>query len=176
MQLAAITALHGLGYMHRDIKPHNLCTAMTPIIDGRLAVSVKLIDFGTVRKWRTSDGSHSVDRGYCPVVVGTTRYNSKRAHGHKDKSRACDLWGLLYVALEMLAPNRLPWRALVDDAELRLAKQDADHAVGCLPANISSTYSARDWRARPRRSPTCTTTWPRSASPTCRPTPPSWPK
>jgi hypothetical protein len=78
----------------------------------------------------TRTGVHVTERTYCPVAVGTTRYNSVRAHKHRDKSRACDVWGVLYVALEMLAGTaRLPWHSTTSNTMLAQMKQDADHRV-----------------------------------------------
>lgn len=143
IQMTAVQALHELSFIHRDIKAHNLVTAMTPLINKQFAVSIKLIDFGTARRWRdhsgtcvrshivhTRTGVHVTERTYCPVAVGTTRYNSVRAHQYRDKSRACDVWGVLYVALEMLAgTTRLPWHSTAGNTMLAQMKQDADHRV-----------------------------------------------
>ncbi|GMT31355.1 hypothetical protein PFISCL1PPCAC_22652, partial [Pristionchus fissidentatus] len=107
--LQAIQDLHNVGYLHRDIKAGNFAIS----IDRR----VVLIDFGFAREYLVYDEKRKTcvlrgQRSYAHFV-GTTRYCSKKVHERKEQARRDDLWGWLYMVVEMIT-GTLPWNDLSD--------------------------------------------------------------
>jgi serine/threonine-protein kinase len=91
----ALTAVHGLGILHRDIKPDNFMVAR----DGRL----KLMDFGIARgdQGRLTTSS---------AFLGTPAYAAPEVLNGARATPASDQWALVLTAFEMLT-GTLPFAA-----------------------------------------------------------------
>ena len=83
----ALAALHGRGWLHRDVKPSNIgfCGDGTP----------KLLDFG-LTMWRPKAG------GVAESLAGTPQYLSPELLEGEPASERDDLWALALVLVEMI--------------------------------------------------------------------------
>ena len=103
--LDALESLHGEGYVHRDVKPGNVCLG-----NGKLGMKkLYLIDFGLARKFTDDDGKVLAERDEA-TFRGTTTYASPHAHAQKEQSARDDLYSVLYVVAEA-HEGVLPWKA-----------------------------------------------------------------
>ncbi|CAI2348187.1 unnamed protein product [Caenorhabditis sp. 36 PRJEB53466] len=115
--IAALRDVHSLGYIHRDVKPANMCFGITQ----NTRHVLKLVDYGLVRRYKNADGTRRKPR--CrPGFRGTLRYVSIRVHDRKDQVPADDFVSLAYSGAELLLVN-LPWKLLHPD-DFRQAKLD----------------------------------------------------
>ena len=103
--LKGVKQVHDHGYLHRDIKPGNF--VMGGSKDSR---SVYIIDYGLSRRYIRPDGSLRPKRGETRWV-GSRRYMSPNTHLRKDQGRRDDMWGFLYVVIELYT-GTLPWAHL----------------------------------------------------------------
>jgi serine/threonine-protein kinase len=114
--LAGLSALHGEGIAHRDVKPGNIHLTAR----GRGAPwDVKLLDFSLARRFRPGDVPDRLDLAAAPgsqgPLVGTPEYMApEQVLGHRADARA-DLYALAIV-LHRALTGRLPF-----DAEGRAA-------------------------------------------------------
>ncbi len=107
--LHALTELHRLGIVHRDVKPGNILIAATG--------EVKLADFGLARHWEGTETRVTEAEG----LVGTVEYLSpEQALGDLLDARS-DLYSFGVVLFEMLA-GKVPLRG--------------DSAIGTIVAHI----------------------------------------
>jgi serine/threonine protein kinase len=90
--LDAIEELHGVGYIHKDVKPDNF-----RIQDNRVVI----IDFGLIMEYKR-DGKHFPRERY--GFEGTPFYGSIRALQGYTLSRRDDLESLGYSFLYLLDP------------------------------------------------------------------------
>jgi len=103
--LDALESMHGEGFVHRDIKPGNVCVG-----NGKEGMKrLYLIDFGLARKFTDDDGNILPEREDA-TFRGTTTYASVYAHAHKEQSARDDLYSALYIIAEA-HEGVLPWKA-----------------------------------------------------------------
>lgn len=113
-----LAAVHRLGIVHRDVKPHNLVVTS----DERGAAHVKLLDFGVASPGGGTsggeDGEEREERGDDPlrltranVVMGTPVYMSpEQIRAPREADARSDVFSMGVVLYELLA-RRMPWRA-----------------------------------------------------------------
>ncbi|KAI1713904.1 protein kinase domain-containing protein [Ditylenchus destructor] len=114
----ALKAVHEAGFLHRDVKPTNICIGFGP----EECRKIFLIDFGMVRRFRQPDGKLRRPRSYVGFR-GTTRFASISVHKRKDQSPSDDMWSLLYSLIE-LGEGSLPWRRIGEHADVLQQKEN----------------------------------------------------
>ncbi|KAL4493420.1 hypothetical protein ABPG72_007428 [Tetrahymena utriculariae] len=95
--------LHKCYYIHRDIKPDNVCIGL-----GKNSKTLYLIDFAFSKRFIQKDGSH-IPFQEGKLFTGTARYASINAQKYFEQSRRDDLISLGY-SLVYLMRGRLPWQ------------------------------------------------------------------
>jgi serine/threonine-protein kinase len=99
--MEAIAEAHGIGIVHRDIKPRNLF--LTRRRDGRRIV--KVLDFGLAKVLRTNDPKLTATS----TVMGSPQYMSpEQMKGAGDVGLATDVWSLGVCLYELIA-GRVPF-------------------------------------------------------------------
>jgi serine/threonine-protein kinase len=113
----ALSEAHGLGLVHRDIKPGNLMVA----VHGGIFDFVKVLDFGLVRVTHGDDAFAS-SRG----LLGTPRYMAPEAFASAQSGPRADLYALGCVAYFLLS-GREPFAGKTDasTAALHLTQKPA---------------------------------------------------
>uniref|UniRef100_F1LAH5 non-specific serine/threonine protein kinase n=1 Tax=Ascaris suum TaxID=6253 RepID=F1LAH5_ASCSU len=114
--IAALRDIHQLGYIHRDIKPQNMCFGLSQASKHRLII----VDYGLARRFRHSNGRLRPLREQCGFR-GTTTYASLRSHDGKDLGPSDDLISLFYSAIEMVK-GELPWKNLRRTEDVKFCK------------------------------------------------------
>lgn len=115
--IAALRDIHQVGYIHRDIKPHNMCFGLSRVSKHRLII----VDYGLARRFRYPNGQLRPLRRGCGFR-GTTLYASVRAHEGKDLGPSDDLVSLFYSAIEMIL-SCVPWKRARKSEEVKIAKE-----------------------------------------------------
>lgn len=105
--ISSIEALHAAGFLHRDIKPDNLATALDPHIP-----TIYLLDFGVSSKYQISGFHWKYAEGVS--FAGNYIFCSSNVLKGVKPSRRDDLESLAYV-LVYLRCGRLPWMKLNSD-------------------------------------------------------------
>lgn len=99
--ITRIEYVHRKGYLHRDLKPHQVLVGRNPKI-------VYLTDFGLARKFEVNN-YHISFQNSCPRV-GNATFSSLNNHSGVRQSRRDDLESLVYMALYFLK-GHLPWQS-----------------------------------------------------------------
>jgi len=110
--------MHKLGYIHRDVKPHNFVTGR------KNKTKIYVIDFGLARKYLSPDGEHRPPRNL-PGFKGTARYASLNSHKLAELSRRDDLISIFYMLVEFYKGS-LPWAGL-GDKQKKIAELKEKH-------------------------------------------------
>ncbi len=93
----ALSAVHGRGIVHRDVKPGNVFIAR----DERGRVQPKLLDFGVAKLERGAQDHKLTDVG---VVLGSPDYLSpEQARGQSDIDARVDVWAFCVMLYECVA-------------------------------------------------------------------------
>lgn len=126
--LSALTEAHGLGLLHRDLKPDNLM-----VVSGSLGEEkVRLLDFGLSKRFAAEDGKNSIATRQ-GIIMGTPRYMSpEQASGQAVDGRS-DLYSMAVLLYEMLS-GRPPF---VHVSPLDLLMAHIGEAVPALPASLN---------------------------------------
>ncbi|GMT22562.1 hypothetical protein PFISCL1PPCAC_13859, partial [Pristionchus fissidentatus] len=103
--LQAIEAFHNMGYIHRDIKPHNFAVGLPPCVQ-----KVYLIDFGIARKYLDPDRRIRIPRAHVSFI-GSPKYAPRAAHQNREQCRKDDLESWFFFIMEMFNANYLIWHA-----------------------------------------------------------------
>jgi serine/threonine-protein kinase len=101
----ALSEAHGLGLVHRDVKPGNLMLAQV----GGIFDFVKVLDFGLVRVTRGVEAGMSGPGG----LLGTPRYMAPEAFASSQSDPRSDVYSLGCVAYFMLS-GHAPFSAKTD--------------------------------------------------------------
>ncbi|GMS89284.1 hypothetical protein PENTCL1PPCAC_11459, partial [Pristionchus entomophagus] len=115
--IGALWDLHNIGYVHRDVKPPNMCFGIRPETHHILY----LLDFGLVRKFMKEDGTLRPKREKAGFR-GTFRYVSVRVHEKQEQCPADDLVSLVYSAIE-LSHSFLPWKQVTNSEQMKQYKK-----------------------------------------------------
>ncbi|OMJ76993.1 hypothetical protein SteCoe_23509 [Stentor coeruleus] len=99
--ITRIEYVHRKGYLHRDLKPHQVLVGKNPKI-------VYLTDFGLARKFEVNN-YHISFQNSCPRV-GNATFSSLNNHSGVRQSRRDDLESMAYMALYFLK-GHLPWQS-----------------------------------------------------------------
>ena len=95
-----IEFIHEMGYLHRDIKPHQFLIGP----DNK----IYLVDFGIAKKYET-EGHHIAFQTEC-LRAGSSSYASINSHIGIRLSRRDDLESLVYSAIYLIRGS-LPWQS-----------------------------------------------------------------
>jgi len=105
-----IQAVHGRGFVHRDIKPPNFMIGINKN-ETEIQDELFLIDFGMARTYiDDKTNAHRSNKMRTSGIIGTPRYVSINVHDGCEPSRRDDLISIMYV-LVYLVKGRLPWKA-----------------------------------------------------------------
>jgi eukaryotic-like serine/threonine-protein kinase len=100
--LSALETAHGLGVVHRDLKPDNIFLVAA---GGRELV--KILDFGVAKLTAAPDAPVSGSLTESGALVGTPHYMApEQAFGERDVDSRADLWSVGVVLYECLAGVR----------------------------------------------------------------------
>ena len=138
----ALEAAHGVGVIHRDLKPQNIMRDKT----GRILV----MDFGLAR---TVEGDGMTQTG---ALVGTMEYMSPEQAMAKDLDQRSDLFAVGLILYELLT-GEMPFKA--ESAVASLIKRNSERAIpvsdhdwndsGCAQQHREQVPGARSQPALP---------------------------
>lgn len=131
--IEALQMMHSIGWLHRDVKPANVCVGL------HSPRHLYLLDFGMSRIYVEKDGTLKPRRVTAPFR-GTLRYVSLNIHRRQDASRWDDIWSAFYIATENMV-GYLPWRRMGDTKKVEDTKINADLSqlkYGSEPARPNS--------------------------------------
>ena len=107
--LTMMEQFHSTGYIHRDIKPQNVCARFkgnSPLL---------LLDYGVSKLFIDANRQHIEARDHA-AAVGSPLYSSPNTADHLELSRRDDLYSLAYSILDLIGAQ-LPWRGMPDPNE-----------------------------------------------------------
>ncbi|KAE9415828.1 hypothetical protein Angca_002569 [Angiostrongylus cantonensis] len=111
--LEALEDLHGIGYLHRDVKPGNYTIGRPEVNELR---KIYILDFGMCRKFTNDQGIIRKPRA-AAGFRGTVRYAPISCHLQRELCRKDDVETWIYQQVE-LTVGRVPWREVQDMKEI----------------------------------------------------------
>ncbi|KAK5965547.1 CK1/TTBKL protein kinase [Trichostrongylus colubriformis] len=111
-----LKVLHDMEYLHRDVKPGNMCVGLTQATIRR----IYLLDFGLARHFKEKG---KVKRRGHVGFRGTLRYVSLNVHERRDQCTCDDLISNFYSMAE-LSEGSLPWTRLRDPEDIARRKRN----------------------------------------------------
>jgi len=107
--LESLEDLHGIGYLHRDVKPGNYTIGRIELNEQR---KVYILDFGMCRKFTNEQGVIRKPRA-AAGFRGTVRYAPVSCHLQRELCRKDDVETWVYMIVELVTGN-LPWKSVQD--------------------------------------------------------------
>uniref|UniRef100_A0A915PLK8 non-specific serine/threonine protein kinase n=1 Tax=Setaria digitata TaxID=48799 RepID=A0A915PLK8_9BILA len=135
--IAGLRDIHKIGYIHRDVKPANMCFGH---VDNVCQSSRRLIivDYGLARKFRQLDGK-PIERRKRAGFRGTLRYVSMRVHDRQEQGPSDDLIALFFTLIEILK-GELPWRNEKSDEKMKSAKMQLVYDIFYLFMDVRDDF------------------------------------
>ncbi|CAJ0586720.1 unnamed protein product, partial [Mesorhabditis spiculigera] len=134
--LEALEDLHGIGYLHRDVKPGNYTIGRAELNELR---KVYVLDFGMARKFTNDQGVIRKPRA-AAGFRGTVRYAPISCHLQRELCRKDDVEVWVYMQVELTTGN-LPWKNVQDMNQVgEYKKRCRTSAVGELFAGCPDEY------------------------------------
>ncbi|CAA0843314.1 mitogen-activated protein kinase kinase kinase 21 [Striga hermonthica] len=132
--LKGLSHIHGLGYVHCDLKPSNIL-----LVNGGSQFRAKIGDFGQARR-----AGRSRKRKLGAYWRGTPMYLSPEAVLENEQEGPSDLWALGCIVLEMLT-GKPPWATPEKESSAKeiVARVGLGREVPWVPAGLSK--EARDF-------------------------------
>lgn len=144
--LRRLETLHGLGYVHCDVKPDNFCVGRKGSGHER---TVHLIDFGNVQSFMMEENGQRHHIKFEKGTLGQTLlYGSEMATRGYTAGRKDDLESLMYVMVDM-ATGHLPWEKYHDldnqthieqSRKLKAKKSIRRSLFKTLPVQVEEAY------------------------------------
>ncbi|VDN05417.1 unnamed protein product [Thelazia callipaeda] len=116
--ISGLRGIHKVGYIHRDVKPANMCFGLTEKSYRRLII----VDYGLARRFRLANGK-PIERRVRAGFRGTLRYVSIRVHDRQEQGPSDDLVALFFTLIEIVQ-GELPWRYEKSDRKMKIAKME----------------------------------------------------
>uniref|UniRef100_A0A0N5C2C2 non-specific serine/threonine protein kinase n=1 Tax=Strongyloides papillosus TaxID=174720 RepID=A0A0N5C2C2_STREA len=101
--LEGIKYLHQIGFIHRDIKPHNYTCGR-----GKYKDTVYLLDFGIAKRYKGK--SFKEEPPEKTMFIGTVRYASRNSHKLLKQLPYDDVEAWCYSIVEIMDHSTLKWR------------------------------------------------------------------
>ncbi|CAA2935188.1 mitogen-activated kinase kinase kinase YODA-like [Olea europaea subsp. europaea] len=136
--LQGLNHIHGIGYVHCDLKPDNVLLVHSRRITGDYEFRAKIGDFGLAKRLQGNK-----KRKLEPHLRGTLEYLAPEAVVDSVQEFPSDIWGFGCIVLEMLT-GKPPWDGgKGSNAEDILRKIKEGHILPKIPNYISK--KARDF-------------------------------
>lgn len=122
----AIGDIHFMGYIHRDIKPKNMCIVQDQDNEGVL--QLKLIDFGISKNFVDLNKTH-IKQPFGVPFCGTAEFTSLAAHNGLGHSRKDDLESIGLLIIFFLNGGTLPWYNKFDKDKHKKIQQSMNNTT-----------------------------------------------
>ncbi|KHJ95522.1 hypothetical protein OESDEN_04528 [Oesophagostomum dentatum] len=117
--MVALRDLHGIGYLHRDIKPQNYAIGLGP-----KESTIYMLDFGIARKFTEADNKTVKVPRIKVHFLGTLRFASRACHKQQEQGCKDDLECWLYMCFDLFDDDKgLPWKRCQRQEVLKMKEQ-----------------------------------------------------